>query len=450
MSVLQEEERVKGELLLLLSCSWLFFPFMLKPLWPSVVVGSFLAILVAVAYVNRRSIGLGCPSRPDIYTSDVLLYSLYLLNLAAATLISQVGYGYEVMFVVISRVVFFFLVLSLINEKTVIASLDFYTSIVMTLSILGILTIIYRYFNGTALVEANLNNLEIQVYFGAYFRENGAYICPGWFPLQGWVDEPGTWAFCIMPALLWAQLKRRNPMYVGLIGLNIVLTGSFGALLFLFLVIGFLVIVNQEDPARAHKNHVRVLLLIAVGLFFTIASGSVCHTYTSAMPLEYKPSNLSVLQEIDMNRKGLSSGTISTSAATVGGKVASLLDRMDEISNVFKYLLIHPQGAGAGLGMMTLDSSISSGFFSVFADAGVIGGFAYCFFYIKLSYFASKTLWITRKDQNKTLQVLCLSTLLLVFMGMQRGKPDASMFHAWLLALFFFKASRSVAKDSPY
>ena len=168
-------------------------------------------------------------------------------------------------------------------------------------------------------------------------------------------------------------------------------------------------------------------MLIAVAIVFVLVFGTVCHStwFTS----------------------GIASGAISTSGMTLGGKALSLWDRIEEMKKVLGYLSSNPWGAGAGIGMGVIGTALSSGFVSTLADAGVIGGAAYLLFYALLLYRVNKLLWTTQMDQNKTLQVLSLSVLALIFMGMQRGKSDASMFHVWLLALFFFHANRSVAKN---
>jgi hypothetical protein len=126
----------------------------------------------------------------------------------------------------------------------------------------------------------------------------------------------------------------------------------------------------------------------------------------------------------------------ASQSTTVSGKAKSFEYRVTGVKLAIKYLISHPMGAGASLGITDLKHSIAVGFIIAIIDAGIFGGVFYLVFFAALFFKAfSIMLFSLRTDNTRNLSfIFALSTLTVLFMGLQRIQPDMSFWHMWIYA----------------
>jgi O-antigen ligase len=103
-------------------------------------------------------------------------------------------------------------------------------------------------------------------------------------------------------------------------------------------------------------------------------------------------------------------------------------------------------GAGAALGMTTVNNSISVGYLVAAVESGVIGGILYLCLFIVMGWGAFKIIVTSNNESFDELVkvVVALSVCTVLVMGAQRIQPDLSFWHMWIYAMMFYLLQKTM------
>lgn len=281
-----------------------------------------------------------------------------------------------------------------------------------------------------------VNHIRLgDVYFGTYYVSNTSVCMPApIFRIQGLSEEPGTFAFALLPAFFWLLIAEKAYVRSAVIVLGLMFSMSFGAGLFLLLLLPIMAMNNSTD------YKVPTFFLSAacvIGLMYVV-SGSCINRYlentddASLMAM--------CMKDVELDRRAcieMIAGSLSTSPY---GKVHSFQDRVDGILAAWTYLKVHVMGTGTALGMSTVKNSISVGYVIAVLEAGVVGGIFYLCLFAIMGWLALKTIiTINIGDFDGQVKiVVALSVCTVLVMGAQRMQSDLSLWHMWIYAMWFY------------
>ncbi len=407
--------------------SWFLFPVMLKFLAPYsfriVFALSFSVLLVfCIRYlkVNRLSFS---------YEQQLFFFAWagYLVFLLFATVGSESSSAYEQYFKNLIKVLFFVILLLYMNHKFVERSFTLY-SLIMIGSVIGSVMVSIGValeflepvatFRNSASVETDY---AFDVYWGAYYGlYNTQYDVPfTLLRMQGFSEEPGTFAFSILPALFWMFVVKRAYLASSILLIGLLASSSVGAMMvmLLLLIIAWGVVRGPREPVLSLSLASGVLLLVGY-LSFQLGQEAMINGLSGWLKTQVLPG------------------------------YSSMGDRIEAIYIVVVHLLSNPFGTGAGLGMTTVDYAIAVGYANAALEGGVVGGILYLFMFLLLTRFSVQALLASFRSYPEHLEMLAIgmSVLSCVIMGIQRQQPDISFWHMWIYASFFFKYLSSCGK----
>jgi len=392
--------------------SWLLFPVMLKLLaYTAFQVGFFivsvsvLAILVRYSKLNRLEWSLW-------HKWFVVFWSVYLLFLLAASVRSGDLYSLKQYCVTLYKVMFFAVLLFYMKRNFIVCSFRAYVNLMVLVVVFASLVVVGVGLGLMQPIQGMTDKIAEQgypfsVYWGAYYNDwDGYYKSFYVYRMQGFCEEPGTFALTILPALCWFLIVEKSHIRFVVIGLGVLASSSFGALL------GLLFLLPVIWAGKIFDRKVLVYLMCMVGLFGFI---------------KYRVDIVSLLSGDFSHFMRAYLASLST------GRLGSMIE-------VYQYLSMHPFGTGNALGMMTVDYPISVGYAVAMLESGIIGGIAYCAMFALLGWKALKLSLSVDMDQQegRVHFVVAITVLILLFMGLQRQQPDLSLWHMWIYACFFY------------
>lgn len=387
------EEKFRPLLLsILFFLSLCFFPIILFPafLYEFVYLFGILVIFTILTFDISKLKYLG---------SEIVLYLLFLASLTITSCFLVGDFSVKnVAGTHVKFVWFLLLFLYLKNQRCKnISFFQMFSNVIFAVNFGSIISFLMVGFGHPPFMSSSIFGKDISIYLASYVSVIGSNIYGSFQPLQGMSEEPGTWAFVTIPAILFF-IYRRNNFRLFICVTGYCLTGSFGAatcMLFISLV----------GPLLSSKDRQFYLKTFAVGL-------------TPLLPMFV----------------GYLNHGLSPSAATnFQSKVTSFNDRYSDLVSVLQFLFEFPFGVGVGQGMNVINKSISNGFATVLLESGVIGFSFYISFFVIL--FAKATYVCMRT--SGFLRVISLSIIVIIIMGVQRQKADASFFHFWLISSFY-------------
>ena len=387
--------------LFFIASSWLFFPFMLKPLafktTITLFIFSMLLFVLRVPFTHKINKYKITPH----FFFFFFFYFIYLMGLFLSSLASNSSsLALNSFSIVLTKVIFLFALLCFINYKLIIKINDLYSNMIVFVSIFSIFSFIYIELGLPSLYSFELYGVPTDVYFFSYKYHNATPIFHIAGRLQGLAEEAGTFAMALLPALFWQLFVRKRKIHILIILLALLLTMSLGAFVYLLIVFVFFL-----------KN--KKFKLLGVSSFFL-------------MSIFYS----------------ISTETDGPTTVTWSGKLISFYDRLDGVAVAFKYLSENFYGAGSSLGISEINNAIAVGYINASVDAGFLAGFSYCLAFFILIFLAVKkikSLSIYKEDDKSSIELaISFSLLSILFMAFQRMQPDQSYWHMLFIAIFLF------------
>jgi len=271
-------------------------------------------------------------------------------------------------------------------------------------------------------------------YYGLVFY--GSSPVPVGFPwarLQGLSGESGSFALAILPAYFWFLLVERNIWKLMTVVLGLVLTLSFGVVVFFLLVT---VLSFRTYSWKQLSVHILSALMIIALPALVTEQGTV------KMNSHYEYGWPGWVAYLEGQTEGQTEEKISTYLleGKVLGKLSSLGVRIGQIQDAMAYLLKHPLGTGMAHGMVVLHEPVAMGYALTALESGWIGGVAYLLLFLLLAFVAMRSIKCSKHllEYGDLEQVLAFSVLALLFFGAQRMQPDLSFWQMWIYAMFIW------------
>jgi len=410
-------------ILSVITMSWLLYPFAVSWVFPNLTrLGFILLWGIIFFWVFFSTVKMKFrPSWLNKYERYFFIgISIYFGFLFLATFVFNDGQLYYFMSYIMKYVFLIFLLLVL-TKKHIIWSFRLYMYLCSVLVCFSMINIVGLYNQWWGLEELEiLQGVEFPrvVWFSWSGFDGMARVfsdVPNFFRIQSYSIEPGSFALALLPALYWAVFVAKNKFIQLILMSGLCATWSLGALLVLSLVILLLVLIR---PSFYKEN----ILTLCFGAFlFLVGHWLLTQVVESTI------------------------GESTIGESTIGDRRASLFQRMEELITIRNFLNQRPEGAGAGEGRRSAQSSLSIGYGHVFVEAGVLGGLAYLIAYLILVIGVINRLWHYRKGNGllcMAMYAIGFSLLTGAFFGIQREQPDASFWMMWILASFIVISKR--------
>jgi hypothetical protein len=263
------------------------------------------------------------------------------------------------------------------------------------------------------------------------------------FRIQGLSEEPGTYAFALLPAFFWLLIAERAYIRTAVIVLGLVLSMSLGVGLFLLLLLPIMAWKYAGD----YKAPAFFLGAIsAIGIMFMVSGSCIDRYYEHIDNPLWAAKNPRLAAEIKACLKGGVDRRICTQtrkaslSTSLSGKARSYQDRKDGLFVAMDYLRGNMTGTGAALGMTTVNNSISVGYVVAALEAGIIGGALYLCLFAIMGWLALRAIMTSNHSafDGQVRLVVALSVCAVLVMGAQRIQPDLSFWHMWIYAMLLY------------
>lgn len=474
-------------LIVVTAASWFLFPLMVRQLnMLFFQTGFALCLLLAVGGVVGTTTWR-LPALSMLQQLMLISWVGYLLALLFATLESASTYSLFQWCVLFVKFAFFLFLLLYINIRYIVATFCLYANLMAITVCFAIFAMILFAVGVEPLGSVDLGGKIGDVYWGAYyFRNYNDLIC--WpfagaqdgggnllFRIQGLSEEPGTYAFALLPAFFWFLIAKRAYWRATVILFGLMFSFSLGVGLWLLILLPLMM-------RRSVSIVVPVFLFGAVcmiGMLSVVSSACIGKNRDQNIPDVYSSSFIdseslsliqamrrgAILSPVEMVKIGpklVSNKSLGAEpsdnnnvkrsdsnerekrwpielSAGIRLKKSSFQDRLNGLNAVQGYFKDRVVGTGAALGMTTVNNSISVGYAIAILEAGIIGGGFYVCLFAIMGYTSLKEIIILDHGSyhNRLTVVVALSVATLLVMGLQRMQPDLSFWHMWIYAIWF-------------
>lgn len=198
---LTNSKYVSWLLVLITIFSWFIFPVMLKPLNISIFSIGFtvsllfiFSIVIFTSKINKIEFSLW-------HKTMLGCWGGYLCALLVSTLESGSAYSLIQWITLAEKFLFFIFILLYIQTKYIVATLRIYANVMVLTVIFSIIAVFSFRAGVLPLSEIDLGGKSVAVYFGSYYVPNTPICIPEpIYRIQGLSEEPGTYAFVLLPA----------------------------------------------------------------------------------------------------------------------------------------------------------------------------------------------------------------------------------------------------------
>ncbi|THK43289.1 hypothetical protein E8Q33_01385 [Methylophaga sp. SB9B] len=403
-------------LCLVVISTWLLYPYAISWIFPVTVRIIVLTLLCVSALVLIIK-----PFKKSPYqfnsglTLIAFIYALYSLNVIVGPFTVHNYTNSWVLLSYIVKLFFFIYLLKNLTIKSTTILFNIYSNLTVFLTVIGLVSIVGVYFGWLDFYQISITEgLElkrvININFGGFLYAVVPQV--GLYRLQSFSIEPAAYAMAASVALYWLILTQKSFYKALIVACGISASWSAGVVLGMLIIL--LLLLNNKVIGKTEKYKLIFVFLLCIVPQFIIT------TTISSM----------------------------TSSPIVQNKGDSFSQRVTEAKEVFEYLYENPYGTGIGGAKKLLNNSISIGYVDVFADSGVIGGLLYLISFILLGALTTwvilgiyKKMILVDRDFSRILIATACMVLMVIFMGLQREKPDISYWHFWILASFIFMYS---------
>lgn len=444
----KNEETIPWLLVFITVVSWFMFPLMLKQLNPLVFHIGFAICLLLVSAVVAITLTRNQIALQPLHKMMLVCWISYLLALLLATLESASTYSLAQWCILFAKFLFFAFLLLYMNEKYIVATLRIYANL-MVFTVFFALVAIFLHAKGVPpFTTVDLDGRLGYVYFGAYIVHID-FICSPTpiFRMQGLSEEPGTYAFTLLPAFFWLLIAEKAYVRSAVIVLGLMFSMSLGAGLFLLIL---LPIMAGKYPAGYKVLAFFLSAVCVIGLMYVVSNSCINRHFenmdaSSVMAKNEDASSAratveACVKEGSRDNRTCKKTVIESLSTSTSGKIHSFQDRVDGILAAWSYLRVHVMGTGTALGMSTVKNSISVGYAIAILEAGVVGGIFYLCLFAIMGWLALKTIITSNNDffDERVRIVVALSICTVLVMGTQRMQPDLSFWHMWIYAMWFY------------
>lgn len=366
----------------------------------------------------------------------------YLLMLLIASVSSSSRTSLLQWGILFTKFLFFLFLILYINKKFIFTTMRIYANVMAVTVVLALAAVAAIVMGFGPIAVVDLGGRMGDVFFGAFYVTDTP-ICPPTpiFRIQGLSEEPGTYAFALLPALFWFLIAEEAYAKSAAIVLGLMFSMSLGAGLFLLLVLGLLLLLRAFGrPVGDCKLLVFLSgAICAIGLMYVLANACARHYLENTGNASAAAVVQGCMERTSSDYATCVNRTTYALSTTANGKKLSFNERFEGIRTVISYLEAHPMGTGTALGMKTVQNSIAVGYAVAALESGVAGGIFYLGLFATMGWLALRT--VAKVDDKsfdgRVKVVVSLSIGAVLIMGAQRIQPDLSFWHMWLYAIWF-------------
>jgi len=456
--------------LMLIVVSWFLYPMLAVWFFPVlryVVIGLIILLLSLIVVYRQR---INFYRVPKVVKYAAALYAAYFFCLGVASIMSDNSLALEQYAKYAIKVLFFILVLLAMDELLLRRSFSLYAHTMLALVVVGLfiavlIAIFYiQPFFNVQVIAVNGHSTIIPYYGLVFYGQAPFPVGFPWARLQGLSEEPGTFALALLPAYFWFLLVEKSLWKLVTVVIGIAFTFSFGAVVFLVLVAIYVFVFRLQTWSKLMAHTLTIGLIVALTFAMTdekvMKEGNYWDWSSWVSMLEQGAVGKqgidgefgSSKEQGAVGKQGIDGefGSSKMLVAKYDGNNSSMGQRMEHVKKVWDYLIQHPFGTGAGVGIETLKQPIAVGYALAALEAGLIGGGAYFLFFIMLTYFAISVQLAFKKTSKDMdlIQTLGFSVLALLFFGAQRLQPDLSFWQMWIYAMFIWLFIRELGANT--
>lgn len=481
--------------------SWFMFPLMVKQFNLPFFRYGFAICLLLVGVITVFSVAKNRLALQPLHKVMLASWVGYLISLLWATLLSTSIYSLLQWGILFSKFLFFIFLLLYLKASYIVITLRAYANLMVATVCFALVATIFLAIGIPPLTTIDLGGKIGDVYLGAYYVHNyNDLIClptPFFsieglnpvFRIQGLSEEPGTYAFALLPAYFWFLIAEKAFVRSLIILLGLMFSFSLGVGLLLLILLPLIAkkySANYAVPAF-FLGAVCVISVMSAVSSYCITQHHGQHAVRSsnspAMVIVDQPKNNQALAEnanalrinvppvkFQVNSTRVENNSFSSFEKTeteskqtekehtsflskeIQLKSGSLQDRLNGLSAVLGYFQNHAIGTGAALGMLTVNNSISIGYAVAILESGIVGGIFYLCLFVIMGMQALKAIITIKHDsfEDKIKIVVALSVFSVLVMGLQRMQPDLSFWHMWIYAIWFYLQQKIPSTHCPY
>ena len=375
---------------------------------------------VAVAVYGGR-----WPGRPRLGRYALLFligYGVYLAGLSVASLLNyDAGVAYQLALVYLKLAFLAFLAFFALDRALLSRLFDLYSWVALALSLAAVTlssVLLLFPFQPLGLIEVGVQGgvrIFLQNYGVGFVVAPLDVSCSVFYRVQSFSDEAGTFGFVVLPALFWLFLTRSSIWRAGAIAVALVLSFSAGAWL-AFIVVGSVLGVAWRRrigvTIRRRWRSVALFVLVTVAVGLAVFFG----TRASCAPSSTEPS------------EGPATVPYSDARGQSAGK------RINQSREALDLVFANPEGVGAGQTAARI-GVVAAGYMNVLPEGGVVGGIGYAAAMLALLALALRASTMSESPRDAAIGA---SVMVLLLMGLLRAPPDATFWHAFLLAALLY------------
>lgn len=334
-----------------------------------------------------------------------IFFILYILYILILSMVSLMYFNFENIRALLLKLqtIFYVIAVFLVLKRSDFEKLlSIYLKFMVIFSLLGILLTVLIYLNLVQpLAKVNLDSGGVRdlYLFGFVWPDSWSGSLKGLVRLQSYTDEAGTFAFCLLPAIIIAYYRNKYFCLILFI-VALILTFSVGAIVFFLLWVVVLM-------AYIKRKLLKIFIFFGILLVFLVASDI---RYDEGFVDSYWDSKISSHEE----------------NTSVGARFAT-------INAIFKSEAENPFGLGAG-GIEKFSGGIAVGWLIPLVQSGVFGWFFYLLAFLILIYKAVKVCMKNNVRIKPAAQIL----IVFAFAAFQRSEMDGTLWH-WLWIIYFIK-----------
>lgn len=396
----------------------LSFPFIIRNLNTSIyAIGLYVltSLTVLVSFVSRRPLLIS--DAANMLRKERWLSLFLILYVAYILILSFVSFAYFDLeslkaLALKLQMLFYVMVVFFVLKKSDFEKLcNLYLNLMVILSLLGVLLTVLVYMqliHPLANIRLDSDSHRDLYLLGFTWPDTWIGDLIGLVRLQSFTDEAGTFAFCLLAAIVLAYYRKQYAR-LGLYAIALILTFSVGAIV-AFLVWAGILILNSKHPVLKS-------LVILAGVIGVIA---MVNKVNDVGETNYLATYLNAKVGSDEER-------------------TSGRDRIEAAYTVLESVSNKPYGLGAGAAVK-LNRSIAVGWIIPLAQAGILGWFMYLFAFLILIYKAVKVCTQSNMQIKPAGQII----IIFAYAALQRGEMDGTFWH-WLWIMYFIKQYEPVA-----
>ena len=333
----------------------------------------------------------------------VLLYISFVVVLSLVSIINVNNDNMRFLTVKFQVLIYALFVFLLLDRSDYNRLMRYYLNLMVILSLSGILLTLLIYLNKispSTLLTLDSGGIRNAYLFGFTWPNSWIGDLHGLTRLQSFTDEAGTFAYCLLIAIVISYYKEKY-FFFSIYSLALLLTFSVGALSAFFLWLIFFVMLSKMNVLK----FVTAISIISI-IILAIGNNEIYDYISLYFDAKVDYTNVNVER-------------------------SSLGDRVNAVGVVLQSIENYPFGLGAA-GVSEVGISVAVGWIIPLLQTGIVGWILYLLAFLFLLIKAIKASNDLDSDKKAAAQIL----LILAYAAFQRSEMDGTFWHWFWISNF--------------